>query len=73
MPQHEMVRPRDPLDNTQPDEWVATMDAAHLAILALYRLSRDTRTLDGRREQVLWQRHHEQLWDMKRHMDAVVM
>ena len=55
------------------DEWTAEIAVAESAISVLWSTVQATRATDFRREQILWSRHHEELWRMKRWLDAVVM
>lgn len=56
-----------------PDEWSAEIAVAESALAVLLRRVQVTRGVDFRREQLLWRRHHEDLWRLKRMLDAVVM
>jgi hypothetical protein len=53
--------------------WDLEVEFVESAIDNLLALVRYTRKEDFRMETVLWRRHHERLWNMKRKLDAVVM
>lgn len=53
--------------------WELEVEFVESAIDNLLDLVRYTRAEDFRMETVLWRRHHERLWSMKRKLDAVVM
>ena len=55
------------------DEWTAELAVAEAALAMLWQTVKTTRATDFRREQILWRRHHDDLWQMKRWLDAVVM
>jgi hypothetical protein len=65
----EMPTPRLDLSTA----WELEIEFVESAIDVLLALVRHTREEDFRMETVLWRRHHERLWSMKRKLDAVVM
>lgn len=60
-------------DLADPNDWTEELAAAEFAISALRQVVQLTRADDPQNEQMLWRRHYERLWNMKRQLDAVVM